>query len=409
MKKTILAIILALLFIINIVAAAFIFIDIQVITFPQTTIRIDVIEINSDEILIHHDIQLYNQNSFELILQNIQIVATTTTGEEVTNITIEGGSIPGQSNRSFTANDHIAMKGDLSGLLTSKITGIVGVNILGIITKTIPLKLTVLTSLKEALKNISLPMLTVHTEFKNITRNAVTLSADIDVTNPNPFDFFINNFIVNITTETGKNVGNFIIPGSQISAETSVTLHGTGSVVIEALNAKKLLLSLHAEAGVHIAGVNKSLPFSSEIEITIPDLNEFIPAGKPIELELKPDLLLGPGGIKSDMTLEVINPTKIPIYATDLVVKYYGVKNNQKYYISEGSLGSGEFTPETTTYFHGETLLLYSKLLNLTGKIMFPQMIFAQLCVNVSLSGTHLSIPIAIGSYIDLELFHPTR
>ena len=227
MKKTIIAIILALLFIINIVAAALIFIDIQVMTFPQTTIRIDVIEINSDEILIHHDLQLYNPNSFELILQNFQIIATTTTGEEVTNITIDGGSIPGQSNRSFAANDRIVMKGNLSELLTSKITGIVGVNLLGIIKKTIPLEVTVLTSLKEALKKISLPTITVRTEFENITRDGLDLIAEIDVTNSNPFDFFINNFILNITTETGTNVGNFIIPGSQIPAETSVTLHGS--------------------------------------------------------------------------------------------------------------------------------------------------------------------------------------
>jgi hypothetical protein len=409
MKKTILAITLALLFIINIVAAAFIFIDIQVLTFPQTTIRIDIIEINSDEIIIHYDIQLYNPNSFELILQDLQIITTTTSTEEVTNITINGGSIPGQSNRSFTANERIVMKGDLTELLTSKISGIVGVNIFGVIKKTIPLTLTVLTSLQEALKNISLPTLTVRTEFENITRNDVTLSAEIDVTNPNPFDFFISNFIVNITTETGENVGNFIIPGSQISAETTVTLHGTGTVVIEALNAKKLLFSLYAEGGANVAGVSKSLPFSSDIEITIPDLNEFVPADTPLELELKPDLLLAPNGIKSDMTLEVINPTKIPFYATDIVVKYYGVRNNQKYFIAEGSLGSGELFPEATTFFHGNALLLFSKLLNLPGTITLPDMIFAQLCVNVSLSKTHLSIPISIGSYIDLKPLTPAQ
>ena len=409
MKKTILAITLALLFLINIIAAAFIFIDIQLLTFPQTTIRIDIIEINSDEIIIHYDIQLYNPNSFELILQDLQIVTTTNATEEVTNITMEGGSIPGQSNRSFTANERIVMQGDLSELLTSKITGIVGVNIFGVIKKTIPLTLTVLTSLQEALEKISLPTLTIRTEFENITRDAVTLSAEIDVTNPNPFDFFISNFMVNITTETGTNVGNFIIPGSQISAETTVTLHGTGTVVIEALNAKKLLLSLSAEGGVNVAGVSKSLPFSSNIEITIPDLNEFIPADTPLELELKPDLLLAPGGIKSDMTLEVINPTKIPFVATDIIVKYYGVRNNQKYFIAVGSLGSGELVPEATTFFHGDALLLYSNLLNLPGTITLPDMIFAQLCVNISLSKTHLSLPVSIGSYIDLKPLTPTQ
>jgi hypothetical protein len=219
---------------------------------------------------------------------------------------------------------------------------------------------------------------------------------------------FIKNFILNITTETGSNVGHFIIPGSQISAETSVTLHGSGTVVIEALNAKKLLINLHAEAGVNIAGINKSLPFSSDIEIAIPDLNQFIPADKPLELELKPDLSLARGGIKSNMTLEVINPTKIPLVLSDIAVVYYGYKNNQKYYVAEGSLGSGELVPEGTTFFYGEALLRYSKLFNFTGRIILPEMIFAQLRAKVSVSGVNLSIPVSLGSYIDIEFLHPS-
>jgi LEA14-like dessication related protein len=409
MKKTIIAIILALLFVINIVAAALIFVDIQVLTFPKTTIRVDVIEINSDEIIIQHDLQLHNPNSFEMILKDFQIIATTTSGEEVTNLTIDGGSIPGQSNRSFAGSDRISMKGNLSGLLTSKITGIVGINLLGIIKKTIPLELTVLTSLKEALKKISIPTIMVRVEFGTITRHAVNLTTEIDVTNPNPFSMFIKNFILNITTETGTNVGNFIIPGSQIPSESAVTLHGYGSVIIEALNAKNLFITLHAEAGANVAGINKSLPISSDIEIAIPDLNQFIPADKPLELELKPDLQRARGGLKSNMTLEVINPTKIPLIASDIVVIYYGVKNNQKYFIAEGSLGSGELVPEATTFFHGEALLLYSKLINFTGRGLLPDMIFAQLCTNISLSGVHISIPVSIGSYIDLQPLRPSQ
>jgi LEA14-like dessication related protein len=409
MKKTIIAIILAILFIINIAAAAMIFVDIQVLAFPQTTIRVDVVEINSDEVIIHHDLQLYNPNSFEMILKDFQIVATTTSGEELTNLTIDGGSIPGQSNRSFAANDRIAMKGDLSDEISSKITGIVGINIFGIIKKTIPLEVTVLTSLKEIIKKISLPDVTIRAEFGTINRYGVNLTTEIDVSNPNPFGMFIKNCIMNITTETGSDVGHFIIPGTQIPAESTVTLHGYGSVIIEALNAKKLFIALHAEAGVNIAGINKSLPFSSDIEIVIPDFNSFIPADKPLELSLGVDLQRARGGLKGNMTLEVINPTKIPLVASDIVVMYYGVKNNQKYYVAEGSLGSGELVPENTTFFQGDILLLYSKLLNFTGRGFMPEMVFAQLRANISLSGVNFSIPVAIGSYIDFQPFRPSR
>jgi len=408
-KKTILSIILAVLFLINIIGAALIFIDIQILAFPQTTLRVDVIEINTDEIIIHHNLQLYNPNSFEMILKDFQIVATTTEGEEVTNLTIDGGSIPGQSNRSYAANDRIVMKGNLSGLLSSKITGVVGFNIFGIITKTIPLEMTILTSLKEALNKIAIPGITIHVEFGNITKHAVNLTTAIEVSNQNPFGMYINNFILNITTEAGNNVGNFNIPDASIPAESTITIQGSGSVVIEALNAKKLSIALHADAGANIAGINKSLPLSAQIEIIIPNLEEFVPPDKPLELSLDIDFSRARGGLKGNMTLEVINPTKIPFIATDLVVLYYGVKNNQKYLVAEGSFGSGELVPGNTTYFHEEMMLYYSKLLNFSSKGFLPDKVFAQLRAKISLPGVAIYIPVAIGSYIDFHLLRPNQ
>jgi hypothetical protein len=408
-KKKILAILLVVLLLINIVAAAFIFIDIQVLAFPNTTLRVDVIEINTDEIIIHHDIQLYNPNSFEMILKDFRIVARTTDGEEVTNMTIDGGSIPGQSNQSYAADDRIVMKGELSGLLSTTVTGVVGFNIFGIITKTIPLEVTVLTSFKEALDKIAIPDITIRAEFGNITRHAINLTTAIEVTNQNPFGMFIKNFVVNITTETGSTVGQFIIPGATIPADSTVTILGSGSVVIEALNAKKLFIALQADAGALVAGVNKSLPISAHIEITIPNLEDFVPPDKPLELSLDIDLSRTRGGLKGNMTLEVINPTKIPFLATDLVVMYYGVKNGQKYLVAEGPLGSGELIPGNTTYFHGEMILYYSKLLNFSGKGFMPDKVFAQLRAKISLPDVSIYIPVAIGSYIDFHLLRPNQ
>ena len=409
MKKTIIAVVIALLFIINIVAAALIFIDIQVMTFPQTTIRVDVIEINSDEIIIHHDIQLYNLNSFEVILQNFQIVATTTMGQEVANITIDGGSIPGKSNRSFAANDRIILKGNLSDLLTSKITGIVGVNLLGIIKKTIPLEVTVLTSLNDVISKIAIPTITVRTEFGTITQQAIDLSAEIKIINPNTVDLFISDISLNVTTETEKPIGNFTISGSLIPAGQSLALQGSGTILLEALNAKTLHMVLAAEAGVTIAGINKTLPVLATVDIAIPDFKQFIPSEPPLELSINIDLQKAKGGLKGNMTLEVINPTKIPLVLRNLVVDYYRVVKNQKTLMAIGTLESGELVPENTTYFYGDLFLSYAELFNYSSGGFFPDMVFAQLRADVSLKNVNMSIPIAIGSYIDLHLFRPTE
>jgi hypothetical protein len=109
------------------------------------------------------------------------------------------------------------------------------------------------------------------------------------------------------------------------------------------------------------------------------------------------------------MTLEVINPTKIPLVARNLVVDYYRVVKNQKTLIAVGPLGSGELVPENTTYFYGDIFLSYAKLFNRSSGTFFPDMVFAQLRANISLSGLNISLPIAIGSYIDLHFFRPTE
>jgi LEA14-like dessication related protein len=408
MKKAIIAIIVGMLFLINIVAAAFIFIDIQALQFPKTTIRVDILKINTSEILLRHEIQIYNPNSFEMSLKNFQIVTTTTTGEEITRIAVEGGDIPGQSNRSYAANDHVTLKGDLTGDLASTVTGTIGINVLGIIKKTIPLNITVLASLNDVLTKISAPVISVQTEFGTLTRESIALNATVDVTNTNSFDLFIDDISLSIATETGRPVGNFTVAGRLLPAEQSVTLLGSGTVLIEALNAKKLHMVLSTEAGATIAGFNKRLPVAATIDVAIPNFAQYIPISKPLELALNIDFVKTRGGLKGNMTLEVINPTKIHFIARDLVVDYYRVKKNQKTFIIEGSLGTGELIPEDITYFHGEIILPFNKLLNFSGGGIYPDMMFAQLRANVSLFGVNQSLPVAIGSYIDMKLFRPT-
>ncbi|MBN1280700.1 MAG: hypothetical protein JXA00_03535 [Candidatus Thermoplasmatota archaeon] len=404
MKRKLIAVLLVIFFILNVVAAAFLFLDIQVLEFPQTTIRIDVIEITADEVIVHHDLQLYNPNSFEMILQDFEILATTPEGEEVTRMIIEGGSIPGQSNASFSADDRITMKGDLSGLLTTRISGTVGLNVFGIIRKTIPLELTVLTSLKDVVQKIAVPTIAVHANVGTITREAVELLVDIDVSNPNTIPLNINDVLLSITNEKGTSVGTFTIADAQIPAEDAITLHGLGTVLVDALNAKQLFLTLSAAAGAAIAGMNKTLPIETTIDVTIPDLTDYLPEDTFLELAIRVDLRLARGGLHGNMTLEVINPTKLPFVIKDILVDYYGVKKNQKYFVAQGPLGSGELVPENTTYFYGDILIPIVKLLNLSRRPLFPDMMFAQLRAKLTLFGLDIALPVAIGSYVDIKL-----
>ena len=63
--------------IINIIASLFIFLDIRLLETPEITIKADLIEVNPEELLIHHSLEIYNPNQFEIIVDNFEVVTNT--------------------------------------------------------------------------------------------------------------------------------------------------------------------------------------------------------------------------------------------------------------------------------------------------------------------------------------------
>lgn len=408
MKKTVVGILIVILLVLNIVGAALIYTNIQVLKFPETTLRIDLVEINSEQAVLHHDLQIHNPNPFDLILQDVRILAKTSESVELANLTIDGGIIPAGANRSYSSDDIISLKGNLSGTLTSKVTGIVGVNILGIIKKTIPLEVTVLTSLNGILEKLSMPTMTIHADIGNITSNAINMTTAIDVSNPDTFNMTVHNITLNATnSDTRKSEGSFTIDGATIPAGQTVTLNGQGTILFDAFNAKHLLVSLSTQIGVTLAGYNKTLPFSSSIDIAMPTLENYLTKGHPLDLSLLVDFHIKKGGVHGAVTVSMDNPTIIPLYATDIKIDYYRVDNGIKTFLIESPIGGGPFPPHAVTNYTGELFLPFKLLIQpLVYKTFLPDALFARLNVNFTVFGVNATIWVGIGSNIDLRFFH---
>jgi LEA14-like dessication related protein len=406
MKKAIIAIILAVLFIFDIVAAAFILYDVQVLKFPETTLRIDFVAINSEEAVLHHDLQIHNPNPFDLILQDLRIVATTSDGGQVANLAIDGGTIPAGANQSYASDDIITIKGNLSGIITSKVTGVAGVNILGIIKKTIPLEVTVLTSFHDILEKLTMPTMTVHADIKNITSDRIILAARIEVTNPNTVDLSVHTITLNATTETGKSEGSFTIDGADIPAGQTVTLSGQGAVLFDAFNAKYLLLTIRTEIGAAIAGYTKTLPFASTVNVTIPPLADYFTKDQPIDLALLVDFHIQRGGIHGDVTVSLDNPTIMPLDAKDIIIDYFRTDKGVRTFLLRTNITGGPFPPHAITNYTGEFLLPFRLLIKpLVYKRLLPDTLYARLRVNFTVFGVNTTFWVGIGSDIDLRFF----
>lgn len=393
------------LLIINIITSAFIFLDIRLMESPETTIKIDLIEVNSEEAIIHHSIEIYNPNQFELIVEDFEVVTNTVDGHEIARIKINGGYIPSKENRTFSSSDKIKFKDQFDCVLTSKITGTVGLKFFGLIKKTLPLAINVITSAEEVINDIASPIVHIWGDFGEITEEGIDFSGTMDVYNPNPFDMYFEDLEVEIETETGESVGSLDIKGGIIPAKSSINLSGNGRLLIIALNAKTLSLNLNSVAGVKIAGINKSIPFSVNVHLNIPRLEDILSSDTPTDAIIKSDMKATLRGFVSNMTLEINNPNKIGLIARDIVFSIYRVDKDERELIGESTIDESEVGSGNKTFITTEILLPYSKLFISRGKGFRPDALLVIVRANITISGLDSHAWIGVSGYQDMHPF----
>lgn len=402
MKKRTLKFILTMVTIINILAATLLFVDIQLFDMPKTTISIDVIKISANNMVLQATIEVDNTNSFGLRAENLQIIASTPSRDEVANIAIKGGHIPANKLTTFTEEVVIDLRGQSPELLTTRITGKIGVDI-GFISKTIPLSIAIKTSLEEIIKTLQMPMITVRTEIDDFTNEQIKVTATIEAYNPNTFDILIENLSADIRTESGTLMGMLNIPDGVIPGKNRTIQTAEGTIQVRALNAKQLFVNISGSVGIAIAGFNTSLPLAVTIEIAVPDIKTIL-SDLPIDIIIKGDYKASLFGIIDDIILEVYNPTKLDIELTDVIVTANRIDAGEKVMIAETELESGVIQAESVGVLTGQMVMPYSKLFSLkTGRIL-PDEMEVMVRANVTLPGIDQKIWVGVSGYQDLRL-----
>jgi len=404
-RKLAVVIIIIALLVINIIVSALIFWDIQLIESPEITIEIDLLEINPDEAIIQTTLSVGNPNPFTLIVQNLEIIITTPTGIEVTRMLLDGGEIGSNRNKTFISSSSIGFDGQSPEELISTITGTVGVKFLGFIKKSLPLTVNVITSLGDTIKNLAAPTINIQGEFGEITTEGVDFTGIIDTTNPNSFDIYIENLSLQIDTETGENVGHLDIEGGIIPAKESKRLTAEGRIIIEALNAEELIINLEGVAGVRVAGINKSLPFSSEIRLKIPQLDEIFSTITPTDVVIKADSKITRQGFVSDLVLEIDNPNKIPLVARNITFSILRVDNDDQQLIGESIVEEAMVDSQNTTEVTTQIVMPYLKLFFSRGHGFLPDYLLLTVRANITIPGLDFALWVGVSGYQDLHLF----
>jgi len=403
--KKIIVIILVSATILNIVAGAFIFLDIQTMNLPETTLTLELVDLNADEAVLQTTLLVNNPNSFSIFLQNLTIITVADNGEVINHLFMDGGETYAHENRTFTSAATIRFNGTIPNQLTSRITGTVGVMFLGLIKKTLPLKFTMVTSLNNIITQFTLPEIHLSVNFSEITQEGVNFTGNIEITNPYSIDIAIENISVTVETETGSQLGTVTIQGKKIPAKTSQQLTGSGRLLLKALDAKTLRMTLNGDIIVLVAGIRKSMNLSVNADIVPPRLEQLL-SDLPTDASLtgKYRYTLR-GGLQDQIIFEIKNPNKLTFLATDITVKIYRIDRNKTRLISNGTLADGVITLQNTTILQGDMFIPLSQLWPRFGERLIPDRLQVILRANITIQGLNQTIWVGMIGYQDFP-FH---
>lgn len=403
-SKKIFVILVAIFTIINLVVAIIIFADIEIISAPKTEVFINIAEVGADSILLEASIKMTNSNNFEITLSDMEIISTTKDNTNIGNISIQGGNIPPDSTQEFTAIERINFKGDDFSELNSTISGKIAVTFLGFIKKTIPIEITVHTSINELIENFQAPTLTVKADFDNLTNKGLNFTATIEVYNPNDIEFGIDQLSVVAKTENSTEVGRLNIIGDVIKPKESSIFQSTGNLMFDALDANILIFTIKGIARGRVGGIEKSISFETDTKVVIPDIIDFIFKNEKIDFQIPVQFKLRLNGIHSTVGFKIYNPSEIPLVGKDLVCSIFRLDGEKMTLLGQENMETCSIAPKNRVCVKTEMTIPYLKFF-LTGSLkILPDWIILRIDGNFSIAGTRQAFPISLNAYVDPHL-----
>jgi LEA14-like dessication related protein len=377
---------------------------IQDIREPKIDVELNLSQITTDEMRFTARISMKNDNQFDFVAKNLNIIGRTPEGNTILDIEFLGGNIEAKQQRIFTANETVSFSGELSSKIYASIQGIFGVNFAGIFEKTIPFHINITASFQDLFKNISSPRLHILAEATEITENGVLFQAIVSVENPNFFEMFLENFTTRVETENGGLGGEFSQIQGIITPNGTSHFHLNGTLLYTALNAKILTIRIAGNAGVHLMGINKAIALSTSAQLPIPDIKELLFHNESLGITLSLDAKIRLRGFLTTIGLTLYNPSKIPLQAKDILCSIYGLTGENKKIIVQKPMEATTLEPTKQNYLETQILVPYLKLLTAGTKKILPDLFVIRIYGNFSITGVNQSIPVSIDATINPHL-----
>jgi len=257
---------------------------------------------------------------------------------------------------------------------------------------------------EKTVENITIPEISVETEFEKLTEEGLEFSVSINIVNPNNFELKIDEFSLVAITDKNNNVGSFLISGGTVKPETSSTFKSKGVIIFEVFDAEVLIFSVDGNVTVKFGDFDKTLSLSTDIQVPIPAISDFVFQNEAVDLEISLQFKLRFKGILAIASFKIINPSEITLVGKNLVYRIYRLDDNTKTLIGEQDMVPSEISPKTDLYVNTEVLISYRKFFFSAGLKFLPDWIILRIDGDILIAGTKQVIPISVQGYLDPHL-----
>jgi hypothetical protein len=401
-KRKIITVLTIILLIVNIFVAALIFLDIQVINAPKTEVFIDIVEVNSEEVILDAKLKMHNSNSFDIEIKDFTVTSLNYENEEIGKLKIKGGNIPAHETKAFSEREKVIFKeSENYAIIKNRITGRIGVTFIGFIKKTIPIDVTVFTSVEKIFENLQIPDVSVKAYLNDLSDKGIHFTAEVSVNNPTSIVYNVNDLFLDFITEEETSVGNITVDGGSVEPQKSRVFYSNGTIHYDALNVGSLTLKLNGIAGAKVAGLNKNISFSTEASLIIPDIKEFIFKGEELDFRIPVQFKLTLKGILSNVGFSFYNPSNVSLIGDNLKCLIYRVDGEKQTLLGQETMNPCKIQPGERICVKTQIIIPYTKYL-FSGLFRFiPDWIVLRIEGDFHIAGTNQAFPLALNAYVD--------
>ena len=404
MKLNLEVIIIVALFLINACIGGFFLLTITSLSAPAINSTVEIIDVTKDSIHLDINISIENNNFFSFIADDFLIISMVD-NKKIGEIYIDGGTINGDSTNTFGSKAMISLENYNFNPIEIEISGVVGAEFFSLYEKEIPVEMTVIASFDRVIENIDVPNMHISGEISKITDSGIDFSGFISIDNPNRFEMVLENISSNILDDSGASIGNISVLDSYIKANSSTFIELNGKLHYEALNSENIFIEFKANAGVHIAGLNRSIPVSTSATLTVPDINVLLLANETLDFSISAEFKIRLKGIVTTVGFKIYNPSNIPFEANNLHCKIFSMSKNETMLIAEGNMSPCDISTGKEVCIKTELIMPYKSILKSGISTLIPDWFLLRISGDFSIKNTTLSIPISLNGYVDPKLF----